>query len=195
MATSQHESSGLGAGPSLFGNSEGPQGSVTVDDASQAQPSGVNRAPCGAEQLMARNGGVEPQPTGSNQPFQGDQETTSSPQGADEPRQSVRGMKSSRLIVDTDLLISEVKKRPSVYDQQEDDYSDRTKKQRCWEEICAVLGTGLGGVYPAGEVPQGQRDPDSMEVPEGLLPEGAAPTKERSPGWFFPCEKETLHVL
>lgn len=51
-------------------------------------------------------------------------------------------MKSSRLIVDTDLLISEVKKRPSVYDQQEDDYSDRTKKQKCWEEICAVLVSG-----------------------------------------------------
>ncbi|XP_075032852.1 uncharacterized protein LOC142094514 [Mixophyes fleayi] len=51
-------------------------------------------------------------------------------------------MKSSRLIVDTDLLISEVKKRPAVYDQQEDDYSDRNKKQRCWDEICAVLVPG-----------------------------------------------------
>ncbi|KAM9296558.1 uncharacterized protein PAF06_017462 [Gastrophryne carolinensis] len=48
-------------------------------------------------------------------------------------------MKSSRLMVDTDLLISEVKKRPAVYDQHEDDYGDRGKKQRCWEEICAVL--------------------------------------------------------
>ncbi|KAM5135995.1 uncharacterized protein ACMZJ9_018509 [Mantella aurantiaca] len=51
-------------------------------------------------------------------------------------------MKASRLIVDTDLLISEVKKRPAVYDQTEDDYSDRNKKQRCWEEICAVLVPG-----------------------------------------------------
>ncbi|XP_069607278.1 uncharacterized protein [Ranitomeya imitator] len=51
-------------------------------------------------------------------------------------------MKSSRLIVDTDLLICEVKKRPAVYDQQEDNYSDRTKKQRCWDEICTVLVPG-----------------------------------------------------
>ncbi|XP_066443024.1 uncharacterized protein [Eleutherodactylus coqui] len=51
-------------------------------------------------------------------------------------------MKSSRLIVDTDLLISEVKKRPAVYDQQEDNYSDRSKKQRCWDEICAILVPG-----------------------------------------------------
>lgn len=51
-------------------------------------------------------------------------------------------MKSSRLMVDTDLLISEVKKRPAVYDQQEDNYSDRNKKQRCWDEICAILVPG-----------------------------------------------------
>ncbi|XP_069807579.1 uncharacterized protein [Dendropsophus ebraccatus] len=51
-------------------------------------------------------------------------------------------MKSSRLVVDTDLLISEVKKRPAVYDQQEDNYSDRNKKQRCWEEICTILVPG-----------------------------------------------------
>ncbi|XP_044152207.1 transcription factor Adf-1-like [Bufo gargarizans] len=51
-------------------------------------------------------------------------------------------MKSSRLIVDTDLLISEVKKRPAVYDQQEDTYSDRSKKQQCWDEICAILVPG-----------------------------------------------------
>lgn len=135
MATSQHESPGLAAGPCMYGSSGGPQGSGAVDDAPQTQPPGINCAPTAsaAEHLTSRNGVVEAQPTGSHH------EATSSPQGADEPRLSGRGMKSSRLIVDTDLLISEVKKRPSVYDQQEDDYSDRTKKQKCWEEICAVL--------------------------------------------------------
>lgn len=41
--------------------------------------------------------------------------------------------------VDSEQLIYEVQHRPVLYDVTNPDYSDRTKKFRCWEEICESI--------------------------------------------------------
>lgn len=41
--------------------------------------------------------------------------------------------------VDSEQLIYEVEKRPLLYDISTPDYSDRTKKFRCWEEVCESI--------------------------------------------------------
>lgn len=35
----------------------------------------------------------------------------------------------------SELLISEVQKRPLLYDVSLEDYNDRNKKAKCWEEV------------------------------------------------------------
>lgn len=41
--------------------------------------------------------------------------------------------------VETDLLISEVEKRPAIWDMTSSDYSNRTLKRKAWEELVLVF--------------------------------------------------------
>lgn len=41
--------------------------------------------------------------------------------------------------VETDLLISEVEKRPAIWDMTSSEYSNRTLKRNAWEELVLVF--------------------------------------------------------
>jgi len=41
--------------------------------------------------------------------------------------------------VETDLLISEVEKRPAIWDMTSSEYSNRTLKRKAWEELVLVF--------------------------------------------------------
>lgn len=43
------------------------------------------------------------------------------------------------MYVDSEHLIYEVEKRPSLYDVSTPDYNDRAKKIKCWEEVCETV--------------------------------------------------------
>lgn len=45
------------------------------------------------------------------------------------------GIKSS-------LIITEVKKRPCLFDTNDPNYGDRAEKARCWEEVCDCVVPG-----------------------------------------------------
>lgn len=42
-------------------------------------------------------------------------------------------------VIDTDLLISEVEKRPALYNKQLKEYSDRNIKEKLWTEVCGKV--------------------------------------------------------
>ena len=42
-------------------------------------------------------------------------------------------------IIDTDLLINEIEKRPALWDMQSSDYKDKNLKKRCWKEIADIF--------------------------------------------------------
>lgn len=50
------------------------------------------------------------------------------------------GRASSSGDIDVNLLISEILKRPLLYDVNDDDYRDQGIRDRAWEEIAALLG-------------------------------------------------------
>ena len=43
------------------------------------------------------------------------------------------------VLFDCEILISELKKRPALYDKTLQEYSDRSLKDKLWEEICKTL--------------------------------------------------------
>lgn len=45
---------------------------------------------------------------------------------------------------DTELFISEVEKRPALYDARDKEYSDRELKYKLWDEIAAVMYKNWG---------------------------------------------------
>ncbi|PZC82938.1 hypothetical protein B5X24_HaOG209381 [Helicoverpa armigera] len=51
------------------------------------------------------------------------------------------GIKSS-------LIISEVKRRPCLFDTNDPNYGDRAEKARCWEEVCECVVPGWAALPP-----------------------------------------------
>lgn len=57
--------------------------------------------------------------------------------------------------IKSSLIISEVQKRPCLFDTNDTNYGDRAEKTRCWEEICEVVvpgwtGLGMSEKFTAG---------------------------------------------
>lgn len=44
--------------------------------------------------------------------------------------------------IKSNLIISEVQKRPCLYDSNYPDYSDKTEKARAWSEVCEAVVPG-----------------------------------------------------
>lgn len=42
-------------------------------------------------------------------------------------------------VIDSDILISEVEKRPALYNKELKEYSDRNVKEKLWAEVCAQV--------------------------------------------------------
>lgn len=59
------------------------------------------------------------------------------------------GIKSS-------LIISEVEKRPCLFDTNDPNYGDRAEKSKCWEDVCETVVPGWSGLGVAEKVASGK---------------------------------------
>lgn len=48
-----------------------------------------------------------------------------------------------RIEIDVDLLITEILKRPVLYDEHDEKYRDHRIRNRAWEEIASLLGDSV----------------------------------------------------
>lgn len=60
---------------------------------------------------------------------------------------SVRKM-VTRSLIDCELLISEVEKRPALYNFQLKEYNDKNLKEKLWTEVCEALVRGWHDLSP-----------------------------------------------
>ncbi|XP_028027590.1 uncharacterized protein LOC114241070 isoform X1 [Bombyx mandarina] len=91
--------------------------------------------------------------------------------------------------IKSSLIISEVQKRPCLFDTNDTNYGDRAEKTRCWEEICEVVvpgwtGLGMSEKFTAGKEVQKRwrsiRDSYTKTYRQGkCLPDQCAPNSKR----------------
>ncbi|XP_047037875.1 uncharacterized protein LOC124643073 isoform X1 [Helicoverpa zea] len=93
------------------------------------------------------------------------------------------GIKSS-------LIISEVKRRPCLFDTNDPNYGDRAEKARCWEEVCECVVPGWAALPPPEKFAAGKevqkrwrsiRDSYTKTFRQGkcVLPEQCPPGSRR----------------
>lgn len=57
--------------------------------------------------------------------------------------------------IKSNLIVTEVQRRPCLYDTNHPNYGDRAEKARCWEEVCVSVvpswaALGLAEKFAAG---------------------------------------------
>lgn len=70
--------------------------------------------------------------------------------------------------IKSNLIVTEVQKRPCLFDTNHPNYGDRAEKARCWEEVCGSVvpgwtALGLTEKFAAGM----SRYPDGLRRPLG----------------------------
>lgn len=57
--------------------------------------------------------------------------------------------------IKSDLIVSEVQKRPCLFDTNHPNYGDRAEKARCWEEVCESVVPGMSALSPTEKIAAG----------------------------------------
>ena len=66
-------------------------------------------------------------------------------------------MSLAKDLFDTELLITEVEKRPPLYDFKLKEYSDKNIKERLWNEVCETVVSDWDTLSPEDKKEKGKK--------------------------------------
>lgn len=70
---------------------------------------------------------------------------------------------------DTERFISEIEKRPAIYNTNCDEYNDRTAKLAAWDEVCQVMIRNWPTLSDEERIVEGKKEEGKMRMKKKKL--------------------------